>query len=72
MEAAAILRGDNPIWQPEIELVLVGVPRFELGTSSSQTKRATVLRHTPVPKGYHAPGRCVADGIVRALDSTHG
>ena len=33
---------------------MVGVPRFELGASSSRTKRATGLRHTPtkpVPLG---------------------
>ena len=27
---------------------LVGEPRFELGASSSRTKRATVLRHSPI------------------------
>ena len=27
--------------------VLIGVPRFELGTSPTRTERATRLRHTP-------------------------
>jgi len=26
---------------------LIGVPRFELGTSPTRTERATRLRHTP-------------------------
>ena len=31
---------------------LVGEPRFELGASSSRTKRATVLRHSPTICGW--------------------
>src|SRR2546429_7552785 len=34
--------GGNPV-----SPVLIGVPRFELGTSPTRTERATRLRHTP-------------------------
>ena len=34
------------------EMVMVGVPGFEPGASCSQSRRATVLRHTPLDQFY--------------------
>src|SRR4051794_20344737 len=36
--------------EPGVPPCLIGVPRFELGTSPTRTERATRLRHTP--SGY--------------------
>ena len=33
--------------EPQGSPMLIGVPRFELGTSPTRTERATRLRHTP-------------------------
>ena len=47
----------NRIWDNQINrkslINLVGVERFELPTSCSQSKRATGLRYTPNLKLYH-------------------
>ena len=42
-------KGHSFLW-PSLSLYLVGVTGFEPATSSSRTKRATKLRHTPVPE----------------------
>ena len=41
---------------------MVGVTRFELATSSSRTKRATKLRHTPKLAGFREP-HVLSDGF---------
>ena len=54
--------------------VLIGVPRFELGTSPTRTERATRLRHTPRQRGRLAeePGtlRRSTDDAVSAARVT--
>ena len=62
------------------ELKVVGVPGFEPGTSCSQSRRATKLRHTPYfPLGLLAPDgpatHCtvIVDFLTVALpDALHG
>ncbi len=41
--------------EPLFPHVLIGVPRFELGTSPTRTERATRLRHTPSAHRVPAP-----------------
>jgi hypothetical protein len=47
---------------------LVGAPGFEPGTSCSQSRRATGLRHTPLPSQLShrrvAPAILTADGVA--------
>jgi dinuclear metal center YbgI/SA1388 family protein len=48
---------------------LIGVPRFELGTSPTRTERATRLRHTPSgSRVAHNPRVAHRDEIVRFAD----
>src|SRR5512134_1248385 len=45
---------------------LIGVPRFELGTSPTRTERATRLRHTP--RGHRLAEVPMHDGGAEILD----
>ena len=49
-----------------VQVLMVGEPGFEPGASSSQTKRATKLRHSPYQ--YMSPAeRCRADVTYLSL-----
>ena len=52
--------------EPWVPPCVVGVPRFELGTSPTRTERATRLRHTPRPEqGTRAADTIALDGAAR-------
>src|SRR5512141_1719824 len=44
---------------------LVGVPRFELGTSRTRTVRSTGLSHTPIADGLYTSPRSLASLVSR-------
>ena len=46
--------------------MLVGVPRFELGTSRTRTVRSTGLSHTPVSIPFGDSVRIIPSSIVLA------
>ena len=53
-----------------VSLHLVGVAGFEPTASSSRTKRATKLRHTPVKKVTSCPGRDRGPAVHAATSTT--